>query len=1242
MKGAPLKRRVRSRFRRLLRGTYILLLLCVVTVFGFAKWGRLLEVSAERWLESMLGGCVRIERIELSLTRGCSVNGLTICSDAEGEKDPYLILEEANLLFKTFPGSELIAVSAEGLEITVTENENGLEPRWIFAERPASDRHTRLEIRSGRFRFVGQGPVHDQICSYLQDPSALQVDVRRLEVIPRNEGQTFELRGSLRPPVGPLTHFEGEGRHRLDWIRFRIDREEPLDLSDDAVRTRLAGPIREWLDRNGVHGQVVYTGNLVGLEDLSAFEDLLSHLEVDIELMQLAICPEDFPCPLEKLRGRLKLQGRNMVLSGLDGEHEGARALIDGVINDLPGRQDMELTLRVNSVSLTRELQEALALTVGRDFLDAFRPRGRFDITAKVKLTFDEEGRPQTSVSNDIEMKDVEMCYHGFAEEAGGRRDGFPLPLRNVRGTITAENEQLEWKNVVARTESGAVVRTRGRLEWGADSPTGKVTVSVLDLPLDEAFLSACSAALGAEADEFARVLGLGGNADLRMELELQDGDLGDGLIIELVPRDVRVRHQSFPLPVRFNEGRVRYQGGRILVQGASGRIEQARERPGGAVEPSPVEPGRVRVEGWFDPETNDLSLHFRGREVQLSDDFRLACAAISDQGTESVFQDMCPQGAVDLAVDWDSVESHQLDEVLIRVEPLSTRLDPPALGVPIDHLVGSAQIRSRTSGEWVITVPMQGGLEGRILEGRIGFSGEVKTDEQTEGYLGQISISAERVRIRGAEGEQGPHLFTALDQTSPELADILRELSPSGWLRMHSQLEWGEGEWSLAHVDFGPDLPSDLDTAGLRDREGIHLFLPLLDRTLVWKGGTVRGEISTGKWGFPQLDAVLEDSQLTLKEGNAVWSDEGIRITFRGKLGSLAVDELIAPFFPEGGPGRWRTTGTTHTDLTDVVIEIPRDRPTARSLTARAVVDLSKCGLKSATGSHTLDGSLVVQLDYRDEISENPGMHIFGTLDGATLSVAGTEVQNLSAEIDLRDDQLTISALRGEYAGGRLTVGDKMPFVIPLEGDSRYIGHLTLDSADISRLLGDDNPITKDLEGRVRLEVTIQGLGADPRRFAAIGLIEVENGQLWSIPVFDRLYSYGISPLLGQTEPPRFEEGTVHFRFQDGIFFVTDLHMKGPSLSVDGRGALGPERMHMHLQPVVELPFHFPIVGKLLQGVFSITQRKTLSFRFEGPYSDPSSRYDLLAPDSIEEFAKDLDQPRLSHPPKPVFPKRF
>ena len=1249
------------------RCTRVLAAVLVVTAIVLwvcVRYGGLLEHLVERELRQRLGQDVSVGRVDLHANGSVEVFDVTV-----GAPDEEVVqLDRVRLQFAGLPGSALERVEADDAELTIRENEHGLEPRWLFEERAESGaRSPRIELRGGRVRFLGDGPIHRMLQAYIADPSARVLQVERLEVTRADAAGLVELHGefSLIPELVLEVVASGSEEAGID-VEFHVPRDRPIDLGAEPVRASLAPVILEWLDQNQIRGPILVEGEFSVPSFLTAASreptrDLLEALHVEVELLGVGLEPGVFPCPLESLRGRLVVRGRNLEIHDLEGWHREHRVWIDGVIEDLPGEHRARVRSQVRSGRVTEELRAALSRgDVGRKFLEAFRPAGRFDVVTRLETRADSSAPDGVSAKlwHDVDLLDAEVCYYGYPDPDTGRMVGFPLRLRHLRGKVRTAPGSIEFEDVVGRSPSGALVTVDGELRWpsrGAE-PEGAVSARALDLPVDRDFIDACAGLLGDDVRAQFERYGIEGTADFFVTVEAGSGARSAQVTVELRPKDLKFQHANFPLPLRLHSGTIVIADERIEFRSVGAELVESGDRPDRKpIARSAHKPTSVLASGWIGlgEDAGTLELDIEGHHLPVDERVRDAFAALAPATTERMWTQFEPSGSVDAFLHWkitaDDLAQGLPGRCVIGLEPRGASLHSAEWGVTLADLEGRIQAEQTVGGGWRLTLHHRG-LQASVFGGRVSLVGELFLGlEERDRAHGSLALTGERWRVSPTSApNRDDTVFQVAHRLFPEQAELLDTLRPSGWLRFHCELDCDlESGLRLSRLSVGPDRPPNLGRSALADDDGLLLRIPSLTRAVRWRGGLLTGDVESGKWSFDRLDAQIHDADLQLRRGTVQWRADGAEVVFGGYLGSVPFEQLLAPLFGEQrrqNLRRLRLVGMTHTTLEEVRLFLPTAANLPSVMKVDAHVDLSHCGMRSGGVIQGLDGLLHVHLNYSDRPeSVRPAIQITGELENASLLAGGLQVTGVAAHLVLTEDVLEVREIEGEYAGGRMIPAETQ-FSFPLTGEEPFTGAVTARGMEISRLL--ERTHGQDLAGRVDAKLDLVGRGVQLHELEARAVVDLRNGQLWSVPVMDNLYRYGISQLLGQDEPPRFERGQLEVQLQRGILHVPRVWLASPGLELEGLGAMGPQRLDFHFFPEVQvdLPLiDLPIVGPMIHWMFSKIERKAFSFRFEGPYSDPRVQWDPVRrrPPEYQGIAE-LDRPRLSRLPPLTRRERF
>jgi hypothetical protein len=331
-----------------------------------------------------------------------------------------------------------------------------------------------------------------------------------------------------------------------------------------------------------------------------------------------------------------------------------------------------------------------------------------------------------------------------------------------------------------------------------------------------------------------------------------------------------------------------------------------------------------------------------------------------------------------------------------------------------------------------------------------------------------------------------------------------------------------------------------------------------------------------------------------------------------------------------------WSPLGRTRVDAYRVSFHVPRGAEYVDRLDVAGTVDLDGWTLYTGGALRDLSGRVAISsLHYEQHGHGVDDVRADGRLEGITVDLGGLRFSNVTSDLLLADGRLTAPWLAAEFAGGRL-MRDRNHLGIELKDELPIDGQLEILSADVSRLLGEETPRMRGLAGRVDAALRFHCKGRSLLRghglpsLEAAGRVEVRDAKLWTIPLFDKLYSAAVLPLTGSSrdeydradgggsgkpEPPKWQRGRFDFALQGVYVRLSDVEFEGEPLVLRGDGTLGPEQLEMHFHPEVKTGTGWlrglPIIGPVIGWLLSSIEHELGAFRFGGPYGNPKVTWD-------------------------------
>ncbi len=1207
------------RTRVLLRRGFWILLVLAVGLWAWAYFGRLMESTAEMVLAEVFGAEVHIEDLSLSST-GAELSGLTVFSPVTREPCVEFGRVDVGLspLYRKITRIELVNPN-----VTVTETEEGTDLAKIFLRPPQYDLVPLIQVKGGALRWQGQGPVQRELEETLRDPLANPVAVESLRIVAQNASQ-WVLEGSLKIFDSLVVEVSGHGsRNGLAELSLRIPREHAVPIESALVRESFTSSFLSQLDEYSPHGPLA--GSLVLRNSPEGWG-----IDMVVDLLGVDLRPGVFPCTIRNLSGPVRLAGGSLFVEDVVGTHDDTRIRINGVVQDLFGVSEAEFTVRSDVMELSEEMLAAISQhKLGRQLLNALQPGGKFRIASRVR-----GGPDGPELWHDLELVSASACFHGFATKPGVPPLGFPLSVVDLTGTVHIEPNRVHATDLRGKVISGGDVSVSGEVAYAGGEVTTHIEIRAKDVAVNEASVTACRTGLGDQVADWFDLLKVKGSGDLILTFD--GGTEGKGaLTIEGIPNNVTVNPDPFPYPFRVRGGRVIVVPGRLELRGLTGTPLA------GPVSAS------IEVEGdiALTREGAPFDLEFRGENIPLEPSFRNACAELAEGRLEEFWSRCNPRGVVDVDTRWARRSQGGEPTWAVDVRAKEVDMQPAPLPMLVRDLEGTVAYRGARDGSFEVRIASSDPLKGQALGGPIQFVGSIRGGEDVP-ETGTLTAVGDRILLSHREKADGA--LDVLAELSPAAAENLRKARPEGRIRLRADLDRVGSDWELRKLRVSPDLAPGVSWTSQSSelaRDGMSFELPQFARPVIWNGGRVEADFRAKTASWSRVRGFLGDGVIRFQRGDVIWNDETTDITTRGSLQGMPLETLLHPVLPQASRvllRRWSASGRSEVDLRQLQLSIPIESPADYAIDVVAELGIAD-GVFGFLGLSDVEGTLNVRLDAGPGTGIDRRRKVVGELRNTSFRFRRMLFQNLSANVLLHDRGLHLRDLEADFAGGRFVRGANhwhFPF---LAGDP-YEGAVSLQGAQLHRILGEGNPVTRDWQGALDVELRVRGFEAGLNNLLAGGTVHVRDGQLWSIPVFQRLYELGISRIVGQKGPPKFEEGRVDVEIQRGQLRLWDLDLVGPALSLQGQGYLGPQGLDLHLFPMLHVEFPFvdiPLLGDLANWLVSRVEREALSFRFVGPYQDPRIRWD---PVSImpRSLGGHLDRPRTSPMAPRGLPARF
>jgi hypothetical protein len=1189
----------------------VLLLLFVAGTLGV--WlGResLVRRIAEKSLLERLGVPVTIGQVDLGWAGGIRAREVAIFGLAGLDGPPLLTIDEVHIELESLLSLEVQELVLHRPALQVVERQDGTyELVDVLALTPPPEDLPAMRMQECRLELRGKGPLLRSLREWLQPREVYRVDSPVLNLRPI-DGRQFSLLGKV--DLEGLVPLELEARaclgEGLEDLSLRIDRRQPLELDSEGIRSWVSDTILAGLEREGAEGPVAGT-----LVVIPSAEDARDRWQLSLDLLGVCARPADFPYPLREVHGEVLVDAEQILLQDLTCVRDSARMYGEGVIDDPFGTAKAQVTVRVDGGRVDEALRHAVGqIDVGKQAIEALQPGGQFSLVCDLNI---EAGKP-AQVRQQLQLLDAVMRFRGFETDSGDTV-AFPLSLERLRGSLEIWDEGFRFSQLAGFTKTGGAVQGDG--EW--DDALGSLWLHIRgeSIELDDEFLEALTEIAGEGARDWFVDLGLSGVVDLDVAIK-------DSLTeptryrIEVWPREVLLHPIHFPFPVRLDAGSMVIDPGTVALHKLHGRACQLESlRPGSDANPTGLTDigTTVEIEGEISlvGEEPSFEVVIRGHEVVLDERLRMAMDPLSEGKQDVLWDKLSPTGLVDVSFSWKRTQPGASPRIAVDVLPVDLQLNPAPFPL-LENVVGLISLRVSEASGAMVLLPKDG-LRCAVLGGAAMLRGIA-----TVGSGGRFSLNLEGLKIDDS-------FFRALRRTEPSAAEFLVPWRPHGWLQAQCEVFVQGGSFSIKRLEIAPDRALAEERG-----EGIRFDLPFLPAPLNWRSGWLVGDLQAQELQFDGLHGSIRGSDINLEGGSVQWGANGTSLELGAELRSVPPTAWLFPFLsPESRErmGTIRPEGLTDAKVERLFLDFPPGASVPSVARLLAEVDLNRCGIELPARLQDLTGRLNLDVRYEGEgLPSFRNLALSGSLSDVAFKMGSKQEKIFLSGIaglfsmELGSGLMVIPAFEAEFAGGRFRPQDNH-LKVWLDGSGAYEGKLSLEDADLNRLFGENNPTTRDWQGRVDAHLDFHGA----RRLSNIrgaGTVQVRDGQLWSIPVFDRLYQWGISRSLGQTEQPKVERGSAELQLRGEYVRVRNLEMEGPGLLLSGEGYLGRELLDIRL--FSEVKIGWPIIGPVTQKLLSWLGWWALSFRFFGPYLNA---YVEWSPVNTRLDPEQLDRPRVS-----------
>lgn len=258
--------------------------------------------------------------------------------------------------------------------------------------------------------------------------------------------------------------------------------------------------------------------------------------------------------------------------------------------------------------------------------------------------------------------------------------------------------------------------------------------------------------------------------------------------------------------------------------------------------------------------------------------------------------------------------------------------------------------------------------------------------------------------------------------------------------------------------------------------------------------------------------------------------------------------------------------------------------------------------GMKNVTGKATLVGQGVGET-----------RTIEGNLALANMTIAGFSAQNVTSRVDVKDNKLKLTKIRGELYGGEVFGVAQASF----DQEARYEVDIRAYQARLARYMREVSANHGTVDGLVDAQLYIHGDGKNIGRLQGRGRVTVREADIGGMPIIQDIFR-----LLSLQAPNgrAFDEVDCVFRLQDRTATIQKLDLLGPkenigpslSLMSSGEGTIDLDTLRLQLKLAPRFArgqFKIPVISD----AFNFASDNLIEIPVGGTLASPEPLVDTL-----------------------------
>ncbi|MDY0356687.1 MAG: hypothetical protein RBR19_12465 [Sedimentisphaerales bacterium] len=377
----------------------------------------------------------------------------------------------------------------------------------------------------------------------------------------------------------------------------------------------------------------------------------------------LSIRDSRFPYAIDHLAGAVDFSQSGVTLNQLKGKHGDVNIHIDGWIRGFGQDRQHQFSIASDNMVLDDDLYEALQ-PGQKQVWNAFQPSGVVAVEYRLNRSSPSDRHSHIVV----DMNGVAATYQKF-----------PYPLKGLTGRLYLDRESIVLTDVVARAD-GHQIRLAGEVV-GRDTPRPlyDITIDANNIPLDATLRQALPAPYGALTKRFETT----GTANVSAQVFTRDDpNHADpiGFSAEVSVRNATVKMDSWPLVVSDVSAEASITPDSAAIRDGVGRYRQSEVRLTGGMQFARA--GRA----------GRYNLTVATRQTPLDE----TVMSLLPESVRSYVLAFHPEGAVDVAMDWQRSDGNEPPDYAVSVTCLGNKIEHKSFPFPLHDVRGTVRLDAR------------------------------------------------------------------------------------------------------------------------------------------------------------------------------------------------------------------------------------------------------------------------------------------------------------------------------------------------------------------------------------------------------------------------------------------------------------------------------------------------------------------------------------------------------------------